>query len=153
LILVICVRENNSVVRTWLRRKTVNKLIYISKNISQRFCSGLIAINRVSNICFQILKQLTPRIYKKIISYKYFKISLQIYIIVARNWNNLHIFTFLLWKQTLLFSVIGIFLLYITATALVMPPFHQGLFLSNRPDMYQIIPDDLFFWSARLSFW
>jgi len=35
----------------------------------------------------------------------------------------------------------------------VMPPFHQGLFLSNRPDMYQIIPDDLFFWSARLSFW
>jgi len=24
-------------------------------------------------------------------------------------------------------------------------PFHQGLFLSNRPDMYQIIPDDLFF--------
>jgi len=34
-----------------------------------------------------------------------------------------------------------------------MPPFHQGLFLSNRPDLYQIIPDDLFFWSARLSFW
>jgi len=34
-----------------------------------------------------------------------------------------------------------------------MPQFHQGLFLSNRPDMYQIIPDDLFFWSARLSFW
>ena len=41
-----------------------------------------------------ILKQLTSRINFKIISYKYFKISLQIYIIFVKK--NLHIFTFLL---------------------------------------------------------
>ena len=34
------------------------------------------------------LKQLTPRIYLKIKLYKYFKIALQIHIIVVRNQNN-----------------------------------------------------------------
>jgi len=32
-----------------------------------------------------VLKQLTPTMYLKILSYKYFKISLQIYIIVVKN--------------------------------------------------------------------
>jgi len=54
----------------------------------------------------------------KIMSYEYFKISLQIYIIVVRNKKPTY-FHCLLWKQTIRFSAIGIFLLYITATALV----------------------------------
>ena len=62
------------------------------------------------------LKQLSSRIYQKIISYNFFKISLQIYIIVVRNIKPT---TFLLWKQTIHISAIGIFLLYITATALI----------------------------------
>jgi len=53
----------------------------------------------------------------KIISYIFFKHSLQIYIIVVRNIKNLHIFTYLLRKQIIV--AIGMFLLYIMATALV----------------------------------
>ena len=65
------------------------------------------------------LKQLSSGINLKTTSYKYFKISLQIYIISVSNKRNLHIFTCLLRKRTIRFSAIGIFLLYITATALV----------------------------------
>jgi len=46
----------------------------------------------------------------KIISYKYFKISLQIYVGVVRNKEKPAI---LHWKQTICFSAIGIFLPYI----------------------------------------
>jgi len=51
--------------------------------------------------------------------FHFFKISLQIYNSCKKYKKTLHIFTFLLWKQTNRFSAIGIFLLYITATALV----------------------------------
>jgi len=57
-----------------------------------------------------------PPEYTKIISYKYFKLSLQIYVIVVRIKKTYTFSLFLLWKQTIRFSAIGIFLLYIPAT-------------------------------------
>ena len=52
--------------------------------------------------------------------------SLQIYVIVVRNQNNLvHILSFWLWKQTIRCSTIGIFLLYTTATAMFYQRFCQ----------------------------
>ena len=67
-------------------------------------------------VCFDLLAAVLQNILNYI-SYKFFKISLQIYVIVLRNIKKTSYF--LLWKQTLRFSAIGIFLLYITATALV----------------------------------
>jgi len=75
-------------------------------------------------LCFSVcvymfLSSCPPEYTKKSLVTFFFKISLQVYIIVVRNKKNLHIFTFLLWKQTICFPAIGIFLLNITATALV----------------------------------
>ena len=88
------------------------------------FCTG--------HFVMVLLKQLSSKIYLKIISYNFFKISLQKYIIVVRNKKKLNIFTFLLWKQTIRFSAIRIFLLYITATALV-----THLDYAKKNDFYQ----------------
>jgi len=79
----------------------------------------VLPIPQLRAVTGSLLKQLTSRLYWKIISYKYFIISLQIYIIVVRNKKTTYFHVFALKKKTIRFSAIGIFLLYITATALV----------------------------------
>jgi len=71
----------------------------------------------------KLLKQLTSRIYlEKIISYKYFKISLQIYIIIVRNKNTTYFYIFALKTDNLLFCHRDI------------PTIHNGYCLSNAGD-------------------
>jgi len=59
--------------------------------------AGAVGVNlHFKEIKYQIFKTAVLQNIQKIINYIFFKISLQIHIIVVRNQNNLHIFTFLL---------------------------------------------------------